>query len=239
MDLKRTLDVVWKHRVIVLIGIVIGGALAFLSLFAVDVGRNAADMSIARRSHTTYKATTSLLIDTPGFGAGRADVAMDKPAVMAPTFAYMAMGDEVLARVKKELGGDIKATVTAGEVPRSPVLQIVVEGDDAGYVAKVADTVAAALVEYVTDQQEANEVPVSERLRISVLGAPPPETVMSRDAEIAGLFLVIPVLVAVGIAFAVENISASESVGPTVSTSPHETREQPGDTHFVAHEGGR
>lgn len=209
MDLRMALRVLIKHRWIMLIGLIAGVALAVLSLYAVKVQDRR--LEFTRRSTAVYTATVPVLVDLPGFGLGRTDVPMDKPARMAPTFAYLVTSQDVLERVIKEIGPIPKEDkVTAVEVEDSPLFQVVVEGNDPKRVSIEAMAFAKAVTAYVVDRQEASGVTEGSRLVLSPLGnAAPPVEVQSRDVEIAAILLLLPIMTAGGIAFVLENLANS------------------------------
>lgn len=216
MNLWQTVAAVRKRKWVMVAGFGAGLALAGLSLWSVGVqsrGGGLPTLIFHRKSHTVYEAKVSLLIDIPGFGVGRADVPMDKPAVMAPTYAYLATSDQVLARVRDAVGEPIDDLVIKSEpVERSPVFFVAVQGRDRDLIQRVANADAKAIVEYVTMMQERNDVPEESRLSISILGSPAlPEAITSRDVEIALVLFLAPVALAFGIALAMENVAENEA----------------------------
>ncbi len=209
MDLRMAFSVLLKHKWIMLFGLLAGVLLATMSLFTVKVVDSRAQFT--RRSNATYTATVPVLVDLPGFGLGRADVSMDKPSRMAPTFAYLVTSQDVLNRVVEKIGPiPVKDKVLAVEVEDSPLFQVVVEGSDSKRVSREAVAFAEAVSEYVLERQQSSDILASSRLVLSPLGsAAPPVEVQSRDVEIAAILLLLPILTAGGVAFVLENLSNS------------------------------
>ena len=239
MDLRMAFGVLLKHKWIMLVGVIAGLALAVSSLFIVKVDDG--HLQFVRRSNATYTATVPVLVDLPGFGLGRADVSMDKPSRMAPTFAYLVTSQDVLERVKKKIGPiPEKDKVSAVEVPDSPLFQVVVEGNDSQRVAREAVAYAQAVTDYVLERQESSDVLASSRLVLSPLGtAAPPLEVQSRDIEIAAILLLLPILTAGGVAFVLENLSnstvadADVPATPTGVSSSHSHADPPSGGHLT------
>ncbi len=219
MDLRMALRVLLRHKWIMLIGLVAGIALAVLSLYSINVRDSRVEFT--RRSTAVYTATVPVLVDLPGFGLGRTDVPMDKPARMAPTFAYLVTSQDVLERVTKEIGPIPKEDkVTAVEVEDSPLFQVIVEGNDPKRVSIEAMAFAKAVTDYVVDRQESSGVLEGSRLVLSPLGnSAPPVEVQSRDVEIAAILLMLPIMTAGGIAFVLENLSNSSANSSTPSVA--------------------
>ena len=195
----------------------IGVLLALLTMFTVVTGPSGADgitgrLRIERRSLSTYTQTVAVLIDTPGFGLGRADVSMAKPTQMAPTFAYLAGSQEVVRRVEKITGSlRDKVTITAIPVEASPLVQIVVEGKDSDLVAKTATALGQSVSEYVQEQQTASNVAAIDRLVLQPLGSPsPPVEVQSRAVETAAILFLLPILASITLALILDNLKRSE-----------------------------
>jgi capsular polysaccharide biosynthesis protein len=217
MDLWVVLNILKKRWVLILIGAAAGVVLAFVSLFSVVIGGTAAGsgLRVERRSLSVYTQTVAVVVDLPGFGLGRTDVAMAKPVQMAPTFAYLATSNEVLGRVEK-ITGPLRERVVVRALPveDSPLVQITVEGQDRELVAKAAEAFAQAVCDSVSQRQDDNKIPAEQRLVLRPLGSSsPPVEVRSRAIEVAAILLLLPIAAAIGVAFAVENVQRSMEGG--------------------------
>ncbi len=215
MNLYLARAALLRHKGLLLASLVIGVVLALLTLVTVvsvpSSAGPAGRLRLERRSLSTYTQTVAVLIDTPGFGLGRADVSMAKPTQMAPTFAYLAGSQEVVRRVEKTTGSlKDKVTITAIPVQDSPLVQIVVEGKDQDLVAKTATALGAAVSDYVREQQAANDVASTDRLVLQPLGSPsPPVEVQSRALETAAILFLLPLLASVSLALILDNFQRS------------------------------
>jgi hypothetical protein len=168
-----------------------------------------------------------VLIDQPGFGMGRSgrfDITENKPTNLAPTYAYLALSDEVMRRASTTLGRPIDrqgVAIQAEAVQASPVFVVTVDGKDPAEIEKVAGAVAAAVESYVKEQQTANRIPRSERLTVAAFGAPShAEALTSRDTEVAAVLFLIPLFLATGLALVAENVSRNRSAGAGEAVPP-------------------
>ena len=220
MDLWRLSSILWKHKALMFTSVIVGILLAFLALYSVSLPARANGerqrVALERRRFSTYQTQVSFLIDVPGFGVGRTDIPMNKPAEMAPTFAFLATSDAVKSQVARKLG-KVKELVTTGAVENSPIFQLVVEGNNPDRVAEVASTYATEIVSYIQQQQSYNNIPNATRLSVRALGRPSiPKKTASRDAEIAGLLFLTPIILAGLLALSLESFARHQSAQRTI-----------------------
>jgi hypothetical protein len=184
---------------------------------------------LERRRFSTYQTQVSFLIDVPGFGVGRTDIPMNKPAEMAPTFAYLATSDAVKREVVRSIGR-FKEVVAAGAVENSPIFQVVVEGNDPERVAEVAKTYTSEIIKYITQQQNTNNIPNASRLKVRALGRPStPKKTASRDVEIAALLFLGPILLAALLSLSLESLSRQRQVAKSDSDGSSDTTDGPNE----------
>ena len=215
-------------------GVLCGVALAFVSLFQVvpaasGIGRGAG-FRIVERDTTAYQAEAVVVIDTPAFGIGRMDIAVDRANDLASVYGYLAASDEVMNLVGQRVGAPLDVEVTAERVERAPVVKILVDGTDFDRVTEVADATVEAFIAYLRRMQVANGVPEDQRMVVRYVNAPKVTEQSTRTAEMAVLAFLLPVLGSLGIALAIDNIRSgrpstneteSESE-PLASTSPRD-----------------
>jgi capsular polysaccharide biosynthesis protein len=215
MNVSLAMRALWRQKWILLAGVVAGVVLAYLALYEVTYAHGG--LQAEARSYSKYSATAALVVDAPGFGSVRTDVPMDKSIQMAPTFAYLATTQNVLARVEQMTGGPLanRVKITAEAVQDSPIVTVSVEGDDPALVARVAASIPQAFSDYVSKYQTANGVAGDVRLVLRPLGSyGPPTKVQSRTVEIAAVLFLLPLLTAAGLAILIDNAQHADTVVP-------------------------
>jgi len=227
MNLWLVSKALGRHKLVVVVGVLVGVVLALLSLYAVSfekTGPGVMDFRphFAARSLSVYSKTTAVLIDVPGFGLVRTDLPIDQNSRMAPAFAYMAMSSEVVNRVEEEIGPlKGKVEVKAEPVEDSPVVQIVAEGRDPVLVVKAARTYARALSDYVTEYQDTNGILADVRVVLRPVGATgAPVEIQSRAIEIAAVMFLLPVFITVASVLALDNMQRSAAASKAADPSP-------------------
>lgn len=208
MDILRIVDAGRKHWRLLVVGAVLGVALAALGFRYVD---GADGPSIEPRAGARYQARTRLLISEPGADLTRArtDPALVDPfgktVNMAPTYAYLASSDEVLRRAEHRLGR-VKEKVSSRALRDAPVIEVTITGSEADHTLRVASVLAASFRDYIEEQQLNADVPPKERIQLRVLSAPKEaKRLRSGAVELAAVSFMAPFLACLGFALAIEN----------------------------------
>lgn len=188
------------HKWIMLIGVLAGALFALAWTYQVSWANGGLDFVL--RSPGTYVIKIDAVIDTTEFGIGRSDTDMYKLSLMAPTYAQLVTSEPVLRRAESILGRPIDADLTA-EAPASvPMVRLTVEGEDPTLLAPIASAVLEAMREYVSDNQSIYSVPAEFRLTVRGMGQPSePELVSNRRTEIAIILFLLPIAIALTVAY--------------------------------------
>ena len=264
MDLRQLWAVIWRHRIILALGVVIGLSMATLSLYKVEwsifdpFGR----FVMEPRSLTTYETEVNLVVDVPGFGIGRTDTSIGQGAALASIYAYLVTSDVVMEKVKEELADpDLGASIKGESIKGSPVLRIVVQGNNALHIATVATTSARSLISYLREEQLSNDVPPEKRSIVRILGLPSePIPLQSRQFEVALILFLASLSAAIALILVLENISQSKARevaagqaerrrqvtaqhrltpgGRPPATPPEHSRKKPPETEVVSQAAG-
>ena len=233
MDLNLYLRVLWRFRILALIGLLLATLLALLSLVKVDVS-NGFDLSY--RDSEQWASSASIFITQEGFPLGRSIydevVPVGSPgttdpnatsyvpryndpgrfASYAPLYARLASSDLLKNEMLRD--GPLPGTVSAspGTDPTNPgvILPLV---EIRGFATTAADAKATAaratraLVDYVRQQQAGNKIAVDSRVILRVLDEPSPPVLATPRTKTRPVFVFIAVLLAVaGLIFLLENV---------------------------------
>lgn len=210
MSIAEFAAVIARRKWVVVIGVVAGIVVAFLMLYRVD--RGPAGISLEPRSRTVYETQSIALIDIPGHAIAAADASLVKPVQVAPTYAYMAKSDAVTARVVQATG-PMRATVKVEAPDNQPFLRITVQGDDAGYIKRVAAVIPKSLGEYLTSVQDDSSIPYDQRIVVSAIGTPTDaQALQSRGWEMGAIGFLAPVIAAIGVALVIERVELAHAV---------------------------
>lgn len=250
MDLALYTRVLWRFRVLVVLGFVLACALAFLSYARVSLAGGSPKISY--RHGETWESTTRLLITQPGFQIGRLSVGSPYPTTTTATpnstpvaslqwlaslggpYAELGNSDAVraiLARDRTVHGTMTVVPESTGGNNSSPVPVLDVDGfapteSGALYTAQRG---AAVFMAYLTQQQKLNGVAPANRVRLEVLNnARLPLLVVKRKKTLPIVIFVAVMTAALGLAFILENLRPRIRVVPAEAGEELRVREQLG-----------
>jgi hypothetical protein len=237
MDLRLLVHAAWKQKWIVLIAVVAGLLLAFMTLYRIDVvreGDGRSRLAVAERSYTVYESQVQLMLFDPLFGVSRAGQDSERPdsfrrtVELAPTYAYLAVGEAVRAALEASVGLS-GTSLSCQSVEKSPLLVVNVTGSDEAGVVRVASSVGSTFQEYLRAQQDTYGVPVFDRMAVRQVAEPTPlSSVVSRNIEIAAVALLAPLLIVLAVIYTREGLrrdqaAASGQCTPVAEPSPAPT----------------
>jgi hypothetical protein len=236
MDLERHLRVLWRHRAIVIGGVVLGMITAFLAAFQVGPG------GIQRRGVEQWTSTSMVLVTQPGFPEGRVTLPMtnvpgapDDPAAALEAqqsgkgrlafadpsrFSSLAMLYSVISHsdeVRKILPGhpspdQIKATPfdpTGRGDNFLPVIQITTTAPTQAGAFNLNQNTVKGLRTLLVREQKAADIPDNERVRLQLLNAPSPAALVAgRSMTSSILAFVLCLAAALALAHLVEGLGA-------------------------------
>lgn len=220
MDFGLYMRVLWRFRVIVLIGLLLASSLAVLSL--VRVGSD----GVSYRQNELYAATARLIVTQTGFPEGRLygqvpaqEIDPNAPVVdpgrfnnLAILYSELATSDAVRALMLRDepIRGKIIANpvVGGGEFKTQlPMIDLTAIATTPRGAVQLAQRSANALTRYVQDKQRASHVPVDDRAMIQPVTRPGKVLLFQPRSKTMAIVVFIAVMfVAIGLVFVLENL---------------------------------
>lgn len=220
MDFGLYARVLWRFRLLVLVGLVLAASLAMLSL--VRIGTD----GVTYRQSELWGSSTRLLVTQTGFPEGRlygqapTDVTQPNGPIVDPgrfnnlavLYSQLATSDPVrkLMRSDGPITGEIIATpvVGGGEFKTQlPMIDLTAISTSPRSAVKLAQRSAGALTTYIRDQQQASRVPVADRAVIQTVVRPGRVELFQPRSKTMPIVVFLAVMfVAVGLAFILENL---------------------------------
>ena len=220
MDLQLMLRVVWRFRVIVAAGLLIGLILAFLSMVKVDPSGST---QFSYRTKAKYESTTTVFVTVPGFpwgniklhagtkgGTSQGPVDTNILRNLASVYINVATGNEVMSLLKKS--GPIDGTIETNQMlaPDSSTLPLI-------QISAVASTPQAAYslgkrhlrafqTWLRTNQQQAGTERANQIILQPVIGPLPPHLLAGRKKTVPILIFLATLVIVCGLAFVLENL---------------------------------
>ena len=237
MDFGLYVRVLWRFRVIVLLGLLLGTSLAALSL--VKVGTD----GVSYRQDELYAATTRLLVTQTGFPEGRLygtspteTVDPNGPVVdpgrfnnLAVLYAELATSDPVKILMLRD--GPVRGKVIANPVVGGgefktllPMIDLTAIATSPARSIRLAQRSADALTSYVRDKQEASRVPVDDRAVIQAVIRPGQVQLFRPRSKTMPIVVFAAVMfVTVGLVFILENLRPRRQPPMAAQTSVEDT----------------
>lgn len=220
MDLALFARVVWRFRVLVLAGVSLALALAFLSLVRVDAG---AGFKVTYREDEQWESLSTLFVSTPDFRWGSVSSggsAKDPEAaqaaqgrVLALTALYMqaATTDRVLALMARE-GPIIGAVQTYPVTPSAdgsgdllPMITFSAVAPTPAQAHQLARRHIRAFLTFLRRDQSG--IPADERVSVEVVRQPQAPVLLQPRKKTRPIIVFLTVLIAtIGLAFILENL---------------------------------
>jgi hypothetical protein len=228
MDLALYTRVLWRFRVLVILGFVLACALAFLSYARVSFAGGSPKISY--RQGEAWESTTRLLITQPGFQVGRLSVGSPYPTSTTPAPSstpvaslqwlaslagpYQLLGNSDAVRSMLARDRTVHGTMSVGaenggqnSTGAVPVLDVIGFGPTAVDAIHTAQRGAAVFIAYFTQQQKLNNVATANRVRLEVLNkARAPQIVVKRKKTLPIVIFVAVMTDVLGLAFILENL---------------------------------
>jgi hypothetical protein len=242
MDLALYARVLWRFKVVVVLGFVLAAALATLSMVRIT------SEGVEYRDSELWASTTRLGVTQNGFPWGRllatidfgeagdgpvkgAGIPLANPNrlnELAVLYSELARSDPVRRKM-------LEAGPVEGEIATSPVLggdgRVMLPLIDLTAIATspraavvLADRAASAVNTYIREQQIANKVPSADRVVLEQLERPSrPELYQGRPKTLAIVVFLAVLFASVGLAFLLENARPRP---PEAFTEPELQRSQ-------------
>ena len=238
MDLHRHIRLLWRSKLVVLGGAVIGILLGILA------GYKVSGSGLEVRKAPVYTSTTKLLVTQNGFPWGRtalpgevtagvsagdaaasqsaksndASVTFADPgrlATLAWMYSHFVMSDEVRALVKnppEDMTIDA-APLTAGgnfSSPALPVIQLTITAGAASEAQRLSREVPSALETFLTKGQNASKTSAGDRVEVSVINRSPMAVPEKSKAMLMSIVIfMMAVAAAIALAYILENLRLS------------------------------
>ena len=215
MDIRLFAQVIWRHKLLVVLGLVVAIALAELSVVSVSPGG-----TIKYRHAELLSSTTQLQVTGKGFPDGRLGTQKDIDSGKVPdlnrlnylTYIYAQYATGNAVRHLMLLDGPIRGTISADPVITGngqvtlPVINLTGTSTSAAAAVALTTRAATALDTYVQAQQRANHQSASDRVIIDQVNGPSPATVVQPRSKTMPIVIFLAVMLAfVGLAFLLEN----------------------------------
>jgi hypothetical protein len=229
MDFRLYARVLWRFRIIVVLGLILALALALLS--TVRVGRHGATY----RDSELWSSTMRLLVTQNGFPEGRL-YAQVPPApgtgttttpgpattsgipvvdpgrfnTLAILYAKLATSDSVrqVMRRNGSVHGQIIATALRDDQSGTllPMIDLAAIAKSPRAAMMLALRDANALSTYLAEQQRANNVPAADRVVLQTIVAPRAQLFQPRSKTMPIVIFLAVMFAIVGLAFLLENL---------------------------------
>jgi hypothetical protein len=243
VDLQLYARVLWRFKLLVLLGLMLAAALATISLVRVSPD------GLTYRQVELWQSTTRLGVTQNGFPWGRllATEPTTEPTVgeqaqrlgipiadpnrlngLTVLYAELATSDPVRQLMRRDgpIGGQIIATpVIVGESRNLlPLIDLVAISTSPQAAIKLAERGSTAFDTYLREQQRANKVPAADRVVVEQLMRPRAATIFQGRSMTMPIVIFLAVMFAtVALIFLLENLrprrreldeSAAEAAGP-------------------------
>ena len=245
MDMQLYARVLWRWKIVVVIGLLVAVGLTFLSIYKVP--RNG---HLTARKQSEYVSYATLFVTQKGFPSGttgphaRDDSGVDghsqtqtqttpqastaqiadlsRLTSLAIIYSHLATSDPVRSIMLRS--GPVKGTIQAAALPAAPgssedlpLISIAAITDSRDGAVTLARNASSALVSYIEQQQADNGVPASDRVELALLNRPYRATVYQQPSKTLPAAIFLTVLIAtIGMAFIFENLR------PRIRTVPDE-----------------
>jgi len=226
VNLSTIGHVLWKQRVLMVLGVIAAVGVSLASSYRIEDGR------LAARVHSEYASRERLLVQNMSVFQSQTDrtvvppqTATSQPAQvstlngmspsqLAAVYSYVIGGDEVTSRVRRSLGldpSDYSVSVVrrsddpgvqagmaldVGGSSEIPVLEITAKAHDPALARRVAAAVGDTFIGYVNEQQNAASIAADQRIGVSVLNAADTPTRTGRSPLITEVLVGLGVLLA-------------------------------------------
>jgi hypothetical protein len=228
MDLQLYFRVLWRFRLIVLLGLLLACVLSFLSFARVSFAHGSPKVSY--RQTETWKATVLIAVTQAGFPSGYTVMPLNPeklgdgttqliPRYADPTrfsnlailYAPFVRSDayQAMLRQRTHVRGVIDAQPVLDPVHAlpEPFISLVGYADKPRDALQLANAGSATLAKYILREQVANEIPPGQRVQTQAISQARQATLATGRKKTTPIVVFLTVLLAaVGLSFVLENL---------------------------------
>jgi hypothetical protein len=221
MDLRLFLRVLWRFRLLVLAGSYLAFTLTFLALVRVDPTGSPV---LSYRGSETWTSNARLFVTESGFPWGRRLIPPpeedkspsavrsdpDRLTSLAVLYATLANSDPVKRNIVRS--GKLKWKISAGPVLRGdgdplPIIDLSATGITEQSAISHTRSAAFALVKFIREEQQVNQIPDDDRVVIEVIERPTKATLLAGRPKVVPILVFLLVMGAtIGLALLLENL---------------------------------
>jgi hypothetical protein len=236
LDLQLYFRVIWRFRLVVAAGLVVASALAFLSLVRVDLSGGSIDLQY--RDSEAWQSRATMLVTDADFPLGRSvfdatEAPSSRFTELAGVYAALATTDPVQRLIRRQgpMHGVVDAVaLVTHDGTDAPLPMISIGGTSTSPPAAMAlaKRAAVALRTYIGAQQTANRIPHDQRVLLTILKQPGPETtvLLNGRSKTVPIVVFLTVLLAfLGLAFVLDNLRPRVRPMPSAGTRTDEHEE--------------
>jgi hypothetical protein len=209
VDLSRHLAVLWRFRVVTAIGV-----LAAI-VFAVLAAYQPTSHGLEKRGESTYSSASRLLVTQAGFPEGRVvlpapplgeeqtpdSVGFADPArfmALADLYTKLILSDEVRRRIPEHptpAQVDASPIESVSGAPILPIIELTTTASSSAAARELNVHTVTALQGLLKRRQATNDIPVGERVQISVLNRPSPGLLTASPTHTASILALLLCLI--------------------------------------------
>jgi hypothetical protein len=239
VDLALFFRVLWRFKAIVLVGLSLAFALAFLSFVKVDFGNG---FKLTYRENAQWESLSTLFVTDPRFTLGAttdggptdpdaAAAAMQRMLNLTSLYMQLATSDPVLREMAKD--GPIDGVVQTFPITSTgdgrgdllPMMTFSAISGSAERAHKLAGEHITAFIGYLRRDQDRRRVAQADRVRVEVVRQPQAPTLLVPRKKTRPIIVFLTVAIATfGLAFILENLRPRVRVVPDAERSATPTR---------------
>ena len=217
MDLKLYTEVLWRHRLLVGVGLAVALALALLSVVRVSSD------GLAYRKPETWSNASVLVLSQESFPEGRSalppNTDTSRFAALVDQYAALATSDAVIASLRKQgllepgAGGTVAPPISAAAVPSTvtgsatPLLKLTAVAQSPAAATRLANRATDTFINFVKSRQRAVGIPEKQRVEVVIVNSPGvPELIGPRKKTTPIFILLAGLTIVVAAAFIRDNM---------------------------------
>jgi hypothetical protein len=237
MDLPLYLRVLWRFKLLVVIGLSLAVGLSFLSVVKVDMH---GPKHFQYRQGLLWADDVTLLVAPQGFPWGAQSFGIwadpQKYASLATIYANLATSDEVKQIVLRDGHVDFfKEPMLSAVVPYStqnssspplPLITLEAQAATLERVIELAKRETKAFLQFLTTQQATNKIPDKQRVLVRVIKGDQVRLLKKRSKTTPVMIFMLVSMATLGLAFLLENLRPRVRAVPTedIVLGPAEAR---------------